>query len=61
MIRPVPPEQAGSYLNLMGFSWLINIAITSFFFGTIPSAFGFLWLTFLTDLMWWAVRPDNNA
>ena len=58
MIRPVPPESAGGYLNLMGCSWLLNIFICMYFFGTIPSAFGFFWLTFLTDFMWWATNPD---
>lgn len=61
MIRAVPKEHAGAYLNLMGVSWLFNIAITFFFFAAIPSAFGLLTITLLTDFFWWIQYPHNQS
>lgn len=60
-MRIVPKEHAGAYLNLMGMSWLFNFAISFLFFGAIPSAFGLLIITLLTDFFWWIQYPHKQS
>jgi hypothetical protein len=53
MIRPVPAELATHYLNVMGISLTVNVAITMFLFGALLTPLAVAIVVAVTDFMWW--------
>lgn len=53
MIRPVPAELANHYLNVVGISLTVNMAVTMFFFGTLLTPLSAAIVVAVTDFMWW--------